>query len=332
MRVFLTGGTGLLGSHLARLLREAGHGVVALARPGADTRLLTGWGCTIFHGDVRDPADALSRGMERCTHLVHGAALVYADGSWPAVKAVNVDGTRRVFEAAARAGVGHATHLSSIAAYGPVEGPVDEADLPGTDHLPADVYGRSKRLSEEEVREVEAGSSLGVTVVRPSAVYGEYDRLMIPAVARILRGPVAFLLGPGDNPLPVVYAGNVATALLAVMEAGRGKTTYNVALDHPISQRDLFGGIAAGMGRSPRMVSVPAGVVRNGAVLLERMRVGTPGAKHLPLTRVVRLALGDNPYPSIRIRVELGWTPAHTHHEALRRSARWWFENKRGAS
>ncbi len=48
-----------------------------------------------------------------------------------------------------------------------------------------------------------------------------------------------------------------------------------------------------------------------------------PGAKHLPLERVIGYALGENPFPSHRIREALGWVPKHEHGDALRRTGEW---------
>jgi dihydroflavonol-4-reductase len=323
MRVFLTGGSGLLGSHIAALLREEGHDVVALCRPDTRTAYLESLGCLIAEGDVRDPPTAQAPAMDGCTHVIHGAGLVYAGGSWPKVRAVNVEGTWNVLTAAARAGVGHAVHISSVVVYGPVDGPVDETHPIDCSIARTDLYARSKREAEAEARRVEEEQGVKVTVLRPCAVYGERDRLMAPRIACMVRRPVAFLLGNGGNTIPAVYAGNVAVAVSLALASGRGGATFDVGMDHPLTQRTLLRELARGMGRSPRLISLPAGSVRVGAAVLEWLGVSAPGAEHLSLGRVVRLALGENPYPSRLIREELGWTPPHRHEEALERTGRW---------
>ena len=329
MRVFLTGGTGLLGSHLAADLREHDHEVVALHRRDADTLFLEERRCELVVGDTRDEADRLAEAMQGCTHVAHSAGLVYASGEWPKIRAVNVDGTRNVLTAAVRAGVHHAVHVSSVAVYGTVDGPVDEASSTDTDLPPGDLYARSKREGEEVARGIERKRGLPVTIVRPAAVYGERDRLMAPAIAKLLRLPLVPLFGPATNTLPVVYAGNVAVAIRLALEAGRGDTTYDIGLDHPLTQRELFELLAAGMEVSPRFVSLPAGLVRGSGRLLGRVGLETPGAKHLPLERLTRLALGENPYPSERVRQDLGWAPPHHHAEALWRTGRWVADHRR---
>jgi nucleoside-diphosphate-sugar epimerase len=199
----------------------------------------------------------------------------------------------------------------------PIDSPIPRTDL----------YARSKREAEEAARRVEREQGMKVTILRPSAVYGERDRLMAPRIARMVRRPVAFLLGGGGNTIPTVYAGNVAAAVSLVLASRRGGETFDVGLDHPLTQRTLLEELARGLERSPMLVSIPAGLVRAGAAALERFGVSAPGMENLPLGRVIRLALGENPYPSRRIRAELGWTPPHGHEDALRRTGRWMLDH-----
>jgi nucleoside-diphosphate-sugar epimerase len=323
MRVFLTGGTGLLGSHLAQELRSHGHEVVALHRRTADTLVLQESECRLAEGDIRDDAEVLAPLMEGCSHVVHGAGLVYAGGAWPKIRSVNVDGTRNVFTAARLAGLTHGVHLSSVAVYGSVSGSVDESSPTDSDLPPGDLYARSKREAEGVARGIEEKRGFPVTILRPSAVYGERDRLMAPALRGILELPLVPLFGPARNALPVVYAGNVAVATRLALEAGRPATTYNVGLDHPLTQRDLMEWLGAGLGMRPRFITVPAPIVRAAGEVLARLGVRTPGAKHLPINRVTQLALSENPYPSLRIRSDLGWSPPHEHRVALERTGRW---------
>lgn len=324
MKVFLTGGTGLIGSHVAERLRDRGVPVVCLQRPTSDTAFLRGIGCRIVPGDVRDDPERTAASMEGCDRLVHAAALVYADAPWPRVRAVNVLGTERVLRAAASAGVARAVHLSSVAVYGGLDGPMDE-DAPIDAPLhPTELYARSKRESERAARAIHSKHGLDVCVLRPSAVYGERDRTFAPALARILGWPVTPLLGSGDHTLPVVYAGNVAAAVTDGLEADRADgRVFNVAEDEPVTQRELLRGVARGMGVRPRFVSLPPRLVRWGARAGDSLGLRTPGAGELPLRRVASLALDDNPYPTERIRSDLAWRPPHRPGPALERTGRW---------
>src|SRR5690606_9031764 len=106
MRVFLTGGTGLVGSYVASRLREQGHEVVALVRRESDARLLEPSGAARVEGDVCGPVERLAAAMAGCDAVVHAAALVFTRGGSAAFGRVNVEGTERVL------------HVSSIAVYG----------------------------------------------------------------------------------------------------------------------------------------------------------------------------------------------------------------------
>lgn len=328
-RVFLTGGTGLLGSHIAELLLGEGHEVVALHRPRSDTSFLKELGCTLSEGDLGDDPSRLAERIEGCRWAVHCAARVYSGSDWSAVQAVNVEGTRNTLEAAARAGVRHAVHVSSIAVYGQTSGPMDGAGpLDGT--IPPDnLYGRSKRLAEEVASEIHESGRMQVTIVRPGVVYGERDRLFAPLLARVLRLPVVPVMGRGDNTVPVVYAGNVATGVASALDGRGSGSAFNLAVDYPLTQRELLVGLAAGLGCSPRLVSLPAVLVRAAGRLADGVRVIMPGGAGLSGARAVRHGLGENPYASLRARERLGWRPSVPHESALDRTGRWLLHNGR---
>jgi nucleoside-diphosphate-sugar epimerase len=304
-------------------LIDEGHEVVALHRPESDTTFLKALGCTLAEGDVVDDPGELAERIEGCRWAVHCAARVYSGKDWSAVQTVNVEGTRNTLEAAARAGVQHAVHVSSVAVYGQTPGPMDGAEPLDGIIRPDNFYGRSKRLAEEVATGIHESGRMQVTIVRPSAVYGERDRLFAPNLARLLRIPVVPVLGRGDNTVPVVYAGNVAAGVASALDGRASGSAFNLAVDYPLTQRELLEGLARGLGRSPTFVSFPAVLVRAGARLADGARFMVPGAPGPSGARVVHLGLGENPYPSQRARDRLGWRPAVTHESALHQTGRW---------
>ena len=326
MRIFLTGGSGLIGSHVADRLIRSGHEIVALQRPRSDSSFLETLGCEIHVGDVRDGVEHHHSRMRGCTAVVHCAALIYTSTSWPEVRAVNVDGTRNVLQAAGEAGVSAAVHVSSIAVYGDPGDHIDESAPMDRPLRPADLYARSKREAEAVALRFH-GRGMALTILRPSAVYGERDRLFIPKLARMVRSPMTIVMGPGCNTLPVVYAGNVAAGVEAALSGRGAGRAFNLATDHPITQLELLEGLAAGLGRTPRFMHLPAGFVQKSAKLGEAVGFKIPGARDLSLARVAALALGDNPYDSSLAREILCWDPPHTHEDALRRTGEW-FRNQ----
>src|SRR4051794_30776097 len=99
MRVAVTGANGLLGAHVVRALTAAGHDPVAVVRRGADLRGLTGLGAPLARADTRNSPD-LVRAFADTDVLIHCAAVYSYSEEETALERANVDGTRRVMEAA----------------------------------------------------------------------------------------------------------------------------------------------------------------------------------------------------------------------------------------
>ena len=126
MKVFVTGGTGFIGGHVVRRLRERGDEVVAWVRNPVTGEALTALGAELLEGDLSDRA-ALAAGMEGCDAVIHGAA-VYEVGipknQRPAMYEANVVGTENVLGAALDAGIPKVVYISTIGAFGNTHGEV----------------------------------------------------------------------------------------------------------------------------------------------------------------------------------------------------------------
>jgi UDP-glucose 4-epimerase len=263
--------------------------------------------------------------MAGCDAVVHAAASVYAKLPWDRLHELNVGGTGRVFLGAVGAGVLRGVHISSVAVYSGLSGPVDEDTAESSVAAPRGAYGRSKREAEEAVRHVARESELRVALLRPPVVYGERDRLFTPRLARVLRLPVHPILGGGRTPMPTVYAGNLAAAVRSALSADfqGGTRAFNVSGDHPAGQRALLGGLARHLGLPFRPVGIPGFLVRGGARLGDIFGRRVPGLADLRFRRVAEVAMGPDPYRSERARSELGWEPPFSLEEALARTAGW---------
>ncbi len=332
MRVFLTGGTGLVGSHTARELVAAGHELAALVRPASDASVLAGL-AEVVRGDLLDPPERLAAGMRGCNALVHAAALLYRRGATAGdYERLNVAATGAVLRAAGAAGVTRAIHVSSIAVYAPAAeaaGYAEESWLEGT--LPARVpYAVSKRAGEEEAWRVHGSGAVRLTTVRPGVLYGEHDRWLTPFLARVIRWPVVPLPGGGRTTVPVVYAGNVARGIVAALsrDAAVGRA-YNLSDDGGLTPRMLLNAFGSTLGRPPRILPIPGALLTTLAAVGDVVARGIPAAAGTNLRRGAQRLLQDNAYSSARARRELGWTqegpaalvpPA----QAVARTAEWW--------
>jgi dihydroflavonol-4-reductase len=242
MQVYLTGASGFIGGHVARTLRE--HGVEV-----RDERV-----------DLLDAA-GLERAMEGCDAVVHVAALYSYDAPPELLERVNVEGTRCVLGAAARAGVSRVVVTSTAGTCGPVPGrAANEQDAPPAWELSVP-YKRTKLEAERLALDA------GAVVVNPTAPVGSGDLRPTPTgrmVAGVAHGTVrGYLAGTGLN---VVDVRDVAVGHLLALEHGRPGERYLLGGEN-VPLRELFARIAD-IAHTPRpRIRVPYAAARAAAAL-----------------------------------------------------------------
>jgi nucleoside-diphosphate-sugar epimerase len=250
VRVFVTGGTGFVGAHLVAALRARGDAVTCLVRSPAKLHA-HGWtDVRAVRGDL-DDADALRAGCAKAEVIYHVAGRISAPSPEAFMRA-NRDGTDNVLEAAAAAAdPKRFVFVSSLAAGGPtVPGqPLNESRRPA----PVTPYGQSKLAGEVLVR----GASFPWTIVRPPLVYGEWDREVLK-LFKLARAGVVPVFGNGSQELSVIYAGDLAAALIAAAgTAVAANRIYYAAHPAVTTSRGLVQAIGRAVGRAPRIVALP---------------------------------------------------------------------------
>lgn len=256
MRVFVTGGTGFIGAHVVAALRACGHAVTCLVR---DARKAA----AVFGADVPAlvPGDlgagvALRRGVAAADAVVHLAGLTAAR-SRADLFAVNAEGAAAVVAAVRAAGgtVHRFVHVSSLAAAGPSR--TGAGSSGGGVDRPVSDYGRSKLAGEESVR----GLELAWTILRPPAVYGPGDREFLRLFRIAARG-IAPLFGDGSQRLSLVFAADLAAAIVDCLASDHPSGIHYPAHAEPTTSRALVTAIAAALDRRVRVLAIPRGLVR----------------------------------------------------------------------
>lgn len=219
MRLLVTGGTGFIGSHLAEEGRRRGAQVVVLGltdRPEerANAELLAKQGAEVLPGSITDAA-LCARAMDGATHVFHLAVAMREGGKRDEFfESVNLDGTRRLLEAAGRGRVERFVYCSTIGIYGHRAPGITNEDSP---LRPGNIYERTKVAAEQLVRELAPASGVPYTILRPADVYGPRDQRLLKLFRGVAAGRFP-LFGQGHGRRHMVYVDDVVSAFFAACE------------------------------------------------------------------------------------------------------------------
>jgi nucleoside-diphosphate-sugar epimerase len=320
----VTGATGLLGSHIAEQLRERGERVRALVRPSSDTTFLRQLGVELVSGDLTEPK-GLERAVEGADVVYHCAARVGDWGPWRVFEREVIDATANLLDACRVAGVGRVLHVSSIIVYGHPHIRKDQftEDEPlGQNPWVWDYYCRAKVRAEELCRQYPGD----LTIVRPSWIYGPRDRTTLPRVLKALDAGRVAIIGPGDNLLNIVYAGDVADGAIRAANhpQARGQA-YNLSSEGEITQREFLDLLADLLGRPRVRRQAPYRLAFWGSFLAEVIARLIFLRRPPHMTRYAVALIGRSTrFSTARAREELGWRPGTGVHEGLRRTLDWY--------
>ncbi len=226
--VFVTGGTGFIGSRLIALLVARGVEVRALARSRAGLEKVKALGATPVQGDVTDRG-SMKEAMRGCDVVFHVAAM-YEIGARYArrMEIVNVDGARNVFETALDAGVPRIVYTSTAAVHGDTKGKmVDENhQVPFEAFKSSTVYERTKWRAHYEVALPMIRKGAPIVIVESGGVYGPEDHSVVGDLLRLyVRGWLP-VLPDRDTALTFVYVDDVAEGHILAAEKGRIGESY----------------------------------------------------------------------------------------------------------
>jgi nucleoside-diphosphate-sugar epimerase len=281
MRVFVTGGTGFVGSAVVRDLIAAGHDVLALARSAASAEALQSLGATPHVGSLED-LDSLRTGAASCDGVIHTAfdntdLSRFADNGAverSALRAIGdvIAGSERPLVVAGG--------FASVVPIGPVLTEDDES-LPGTGPLGRNVEAFARILAEDGVT---------TSVVRLPTVHGSGDRFTLPRYIAIARSTGRSAYVPGTHRLPAVHQVDAAAVFRLAVERAEPGARYHAVGEEAVE----FATIAEIVGRRLELPVVEL--------------TPTEAWGHFGLYGA--LAIGDTQATSDQTRARLGWQPS----------------------
>ena len=307
----ITGATGFVGSAvLERLAAQAGVEIRALVRrvgvklPGNAVAVQVGEDF-LLEGD---------QPLEGVDVLVHCAARVHimSDASSDPLseyRSVNVAGTLKLAESAARSGVKRFIFISSIKVNG--EGtapgkPYTADDMPA----PVDAYGISKMEAEQRLMLLGNATGMEIVIIRPVLVYGPGVKANFRSMMSWLNKGVPLPLGAIPNQRSLVALDNLVDLVVTCLDhAAAANQTFLVSDDDDMSTTELLKRMGEALQTPVRLIPVPAWLLLRGAALLGRKDVA-------------RRLCGSLQVDISKTRSLLGWTPPLTVAQALSKTAR----------
>ena len=270
--VFLTGATGFVGGATLRCLVARNYTVIAALRNGS--QLLQSKVSSI-HVDSIDGATSWKNGLTGVDVVIHAAARVHVMNDTEtdplaAFRRVNVEGTVNLARQAASAGVRRFIFISSIKVNG------ESTDLgirysPEDTPAPADPYGISKMEAEERLRELAVETGMEVVIIRPVLVYGPGVKANFQSMMRWLDKGIPLPFGAIHNSRSLVALDNLVDLIVTcISHPAAANQTFLVSDGEDLSTTQLLRKIALALGRTARLVPIPAGVLRGVATLLGR--------------------------------------------------------------
>lgn len=314
-RILVTGAQGFVGRHLCRELIRKGFVVRALVRkrnpqllPKMDSTGQSRFGI-IETGDLLEFADwpAVLRDVQAVVHLVARTHTTNEFGldALEQYRAINVDVTRRLAEAATSEGVQHFVYMSSVKAI------ANESSEPLCEHapcLPADSYGVSKLEAEQTLKQTLADASTSYTILRPPMVYGVGVKGNFLRLMRLIRRGIPM---PNiDNQRSIVHLENLVSAVVRSLNSPAAKNeVFHVTDGEPISTTELVNAMGAGFGTKARLVPVPQLVLS---------QLGRVVGRHEEVQRLT----GSLTMSTDKIETVLDWQPTFGTVEGVARTCR----------
>lgn len=312
----VTGGAGFVGKNL----------VAALVAKGCKVRVLDKVACPVTGPEVTSivgdlvSRDDVHRALEGVEVIFHTAALIELTERAPAavkarVRAVNVDGTRALLDAAEALGIGRFVQTSSTATTLAATGAGGDESLPYSTFT--DLYCSTKVEAEKLVR-ARNGARLKTVSLRPGGIYGpgERNQLVGPLFKALKRGEPLTIIGDGTSRLDYTHVANLVDAHIRAAErlvdgSPVNGAAYFVTDDQPLNHGEMSRRLARTVGMLPRVRHLPPKVVL-GLAEVSELAFERFGKVPLVTKMQCRTCLYDYFFSIDAARRDLGYTPMTT--------------------
>ncbi|NQV56422.1 MAG: NAD-dependent epimerase/dehydratase family protein [Rhodospirillales bacterium] len=316
-RILITGATGFVGRALAAELRKAGH-----LLSGTTRRPNLGQGPSdvpLYQIGEMGPDTDWSTAISGAEIVVHLAARVHvmketSNQSLALFRATNTDGTRRLAETAARAGVRRFIFLSTVKVMGEetAGAPFKETDSA----MPSDAYAISKWDAEQALTDISVRAGMEAIILRPPLAYGPHVRGNFLSLLKICARGFPLPLASINNTRSLLSVGNLASAIAtAAAHPAAANGAYLLSDGEDLSTPDLIRRTAHALGRKARLYQLPIPLLEAAGALIGRREA-------------IKRLTGSLSVDSAKFAATFGWRPRQSVDEGLAETADWFLNSR----
>lgn len=311
--ILVTGGSGFIGSVLARTLVERGESVRVFDVIDFKDRPV---GVEFVQGNIRNPAD-IARALDEVDTVYHNVALVPLSKAGQKFWDVNVTGTALLLDQCRKQKIKSFVHVSSSAIFGVPQCPItDKSPL-----HPVEIYGRAKLAGENLVKKY-ITDGYTATIIRPRTVVGNFRLGIFHILFEwISENKDIYIIGKGNNLFQFVHVDDLVDAM--IKSAQRGKSgIFNIGTDRFSTLREDLTAFIQKIGSTSRVRSLPATLTILALSVLDWLRFS-------PLAPWHYLTYHKPFYFDVSHEQEtLQWQPRYSNMEAFVTAYNWYSANK----
>ena len=316
--VFITGGTGFLGCHLARALLKENYAVTLFDIAPLDATDLIGK-VTSIQGDIRNKKE-LEKAIKNHDFVVHAAAALPIARDKKIIFENNVEGTKNVLEACLKQKVKRLVFISTTAVYGVPKHLPEKEDSPLD---PIGYYGQSKIAAENLCKEY-MQKGLEVNILRAKTFLGP-ERLGVFALwfDAIHNNKSVFLLGKGNNKYQLLAVSDMVSAIIRSLESKTKNEIFNIGAKEFGTWRQDLGYVIKKEHSKAKIVGFPILPSQFALMILEKLNLSPIAAWHYKTIPV-------DSYISVeKAETLLNWHPKKSNKELLLESYHWYKQHRK---
>lgn len=327
MKMLVTGGTGFLGSSLAKRLMKEGHQVTIIGRNRQIGKQLEAEGITFIQADLSDQAEIV-HACQGQDYVFHCGALSSPWGKYQDFYETNVIGTKNIITGCRQHNIKRLIHVSSPSIYSTYG---DRVDIKEDDRLPdtfINDYAQTKYLAEQEIDKAHK-NGLPVITIRPRAIFGPGDRAIIPRLIKANEKIGVPIIYNAKAIIDFTYVENIVDALLLCMNSPihtLGKK-YNITNDHPMVLHEILEKLFQTLQIEWRKRKMNYQFIFFVASMVERFYKSFLPNQEPVLTKYTVSVLAHTQTLNITAaKDDLGYVPRVSIDKGIEKFAKWWEE------